>query len=177
MRSMSPGVQRVVAVLLLALLALMVDAALEPLRRHTATAEMRLDQARATLARYRSLLAEAEAPPPAATGVLLADASASQAAAALQGRLKQAATSAGARLDSVEALGNPGEDGRLVLRARLTADTKSLQAMLYRLEATRPALLIDELYVRGRSGQAENAGLHLDVRFDVIGFLAPEASR
>jgi hypothetical protein len=175
MRALSPGVQRIAAVLLLVLLALAVDAALQPLRQFDDTTALRLAQARQTMARYRAVLAEADAPAAAPTGVLLEGASASQAAAALQGQIKQAASAAGARLDSVEALNDGGDAGRLVLRARLTADTASLQAMLHRLESARPVLLVDQLYVRGRTGQAEKAGLHLDVRFDVIGFLAPEA--
>ena len=175
MRSMSLAAQRIVAVLLLLLVALAVDAVLRPLRDASETAQLRLGQARESVARYRTLLAEADAPPAASTGVLLDGASASQVAAALQGRIKQAATASGARLDSVEALSDGGDAGRLVMRARLTADTKSLQGMLHRLESTRPVLLVDQLYVHSRTGQAENAGLHLDVRFDVIGFLAPEA--
>ena len=169
MTSLSPPIQKVVAVLLLALLVMMVDAALEPLRRGHDLNQRELAQARATLARYRAVAGDDGATPIDTKTALLAGASASQAAAALQAQIKDAAIAAGARLDSVEAL-NAAADGRLVLRARLTADTASLQAMLHRLEAARPVLLIDELYVRARTGRAEGAGLHLDVRFDVIDF-------
>ncbi|MEQ9640281.1 MAG: type II secretion system protein GspM [Alphaproteobacteria bacterium] len=173
MMGLSPPFQKIVAVLLLALLVLLVDAALEPLRLSQAQGARELAQARATLARYRAV-ADDETAPAATTDALLVGASTSQAAAALQAQIKEAAIAAGARLDSVEAL-TATEDGRLVLRARLTADTRSLQAMLHRLEAARPVLLIDELYVRARTGRAEGAGLHLDVRFDVIGFPEPAA--
>ena len=167
MTSLSPPIQKVVAVLLLALLVMMVDAALEPLRRGHDLNQRELAQARATLARYRAVAGDDGATPIDTKTALLAGASASQAAAALQAQIKDAAIAAGARLDSVEAL-NAAADGRLVLRARLTADTASLQA-------ARPVLLIDELYVRARTGRAEGAGLHLDVRFDVIGFPEPGA--
>lgn len=173
MIALSPAVQKIVALLLLALLALLVDAGLQPLRDSRAETARELAQARATLARYRAVADDTSRPVDTAQA-LLAGASVSQAAAALQAQIKAAASAAGARLDSVEAL-NTVAEGRLVLRARLTADTKSLQAMLYRLEAARPVLLIDQLYVRGRTGRAEGAGLNLDVRFDVIGFPEPGA--
>jgi hypothetical protein len=186
----SRPLQQIAALALLALLlALLYGAAVQPVLQRQAADRQRLEQARATLARNQALLerkaailAELEsrrAARPAAP-LHLSGASPSQAAAALQALIKEAALAAGTRLDSVEALSGERArvDGpaRLVVRARLTADTRSLQAMLHRLEAARPLLLVDQLYVRSRSGRTEDARLHLDVRFDVTGFLGPEAA-
>lgn len=179
---MSRMLQRLAAVALLLLVVLVGYAGLAaPLATHYAALAQREQQTALLLARYQRIVARAEAPR-AETGlpdlplneIYLPGDSPAQAVAALQDRVKSAATDAGARLGSVEVLAPRADDGltRQAVRARLTADTGSLQQMLHRLEASRPLLLLDNLYVRARDTRSDTSRLRLDVRIDVVGFAA-----
>lgn len=161
--------------------------AVEPLLAWRAGAQARLDETAATLARHRAIAARADEIAAEAAALrdlaereslFLPGASEGQAAAALQDAIKAAMLAADARADSVQAL-DPATDGgvtTIAMRVRLTADTKSLQRLLHALEAGRPVLLVDGLYVRARTFRAEAAERNLDVRLDVIGF-APAGAR
>ena len=172
--------QRLAAVVLLLIVVLVGYAGLAaPLAAHYAALAQREQQTTLLLARYQRMVARGEAPR-AETGlpdlplsdIYLPGDSPAQAVAALQDRVKSAASNAGARLGSVEVLAPRAADGltRQAVRARLTADTGSLQQMLHRLEAGRPLLLLDSLYVRARDTRSDTSQLRLDVRVDVVGF-------
>ena len=170
---------------LLGLFGLATTAIVAPIADRLGEYGARAQLARATLARYERLashraglarwLERAAVERPFA-GLLLAGASEAQAAALLQERLKRVAAAAGARLISFETLppGEAAEGRRVGLRVLMTVDTASLQKVLYGLEAGLPAVVIDNLYVRARSGKAVGAGRHLDVRFQVAGVMEGE---
>ena len=179
---MSRMLQRLAAVALLLLVVFVGYAGLAaPLAAHYAALAQREQQTALVLARYQRIVARAEAPQTTAglpdlslNDVYLPGDSPAQAVAALQDRVKSAAANAGARLGSVEVLA-PRSDGgltRQAVRARLTADTGSLQQVLHRLESSRPLLLLDNLYVRARDTRSDTSQLRLDVRVDVAGFAA-----
>jgi general secretion pathway protein M len=175
-----PG--RLLAVaLLLALAAGAWVLAVRPLLQWRAEARARLDEAAATLVRHRAVAARADeiAAETAALrdlaereALFLPGASEGQAAAALQDAIKAAMASAGARADSVQALDAIAEGAltTVAMRVRLSADTQALQRLLHALEAGRPILLVDGLYVRARTVRADAAERNLDVRLDVVGF-------
>lgn len=177
---MNRMLHRLLAVALLLLVVLLGYAGLVvPLIGQYAALAQRDEQTAQLLDRYRRIVARAEAPRPE-TGmpdlplneIYLPGDSPAQAVAALQNRVKTAAAEAGARLGSVEVLA-PRVDGgvtRQAVRARLSADTQSLQHVLHGLETARPLLLLDNLYVRARDTRSGGADMRLDVRFDVVGF-------
>jgi hypothetical protein len=156
-------------------------AVVQPLLAWRAAAEQRLAEADATLARYRVVagqsddivrqagqlrdLAEREA-------LFLPGATEGQAAAALQDVIKAAVAAADARADSIQALEATADGAltRIAMRVRLSADTASLQRLLHALEAGRPVVLLEGVYVRARSLRADAQERNLDVRFDAVGF-------
>ncbi len=150
-----------------------------PLAAQYAALAQREAQTALALERYRRIVARTEAPRVGAgrsdlplNGIYLPGDSPAQAVAALQDRVKSAVAEAGARLGSVEVLAPRVDDGvaRQAVRARFAADTRSLQQVLHRLEASRPLLLLDNLYVRARDARSDKTRLRLDVRIDVAGF-------
>lgn len=179
---MTPRARRLLAVALaLVALAGAWFGAVEPLRAWRTTAEARLAETAATLARHRAVATRAEEVAAEAAALrevaarealFLPGATEGQAAAALQEAVKAAARAADARADSIQAL-EPTADGSLVrvaMRVRLAADVVALQKLLHALEAGRPIVLIDNLYVRARSLRPGGEEPNLDVRFDVVGF-------
>lgn len=177
---MSRVLQRLAAVALLLVVVFVGYAGLAvPSLQHYAALAQREQQTARLLERYQRVVARAEAPR-AATALpelplkelYLPGGSPAQAVAALQDRVKSAAADAGARLGSVEVLAPRTADGltRQAVRARLSADTRSLQQVLHTLESSRPLLLLDNLYVRARDTRSDTTRLRLDVRVDVIGF-------
>lgn len=177
---MSQILKRLAAVALLLLVAVVGYAGLvAPMAAQYAALKQREQQTARLLERYQRIVARTEAPS-ASTSTLdlplkeiyLPGESPAQAVAALQDRVKSAAADAGARLGSVEVLA-PRADGGLTsqgVRARLTADTQSLQQVLHSLESSRPLLLLNNLYVRARDTRSDTSQLRLDVRVDVVGF-------
>lgn len=185
---MSARAGRLVALaLLLAALAGLWLVAVAPLLEWRNGAQARLDEAATTLARHRAIASRADEIAAEAAALrdladreslFLPGASEGQAAAALQDAIKAAMLTAEARADSIQAL-DPVVEGALTaiaMRVRLSADTKSLQRLLHALEAGRPVLLVDGLYVRARSFRADAAERNLDIRLDVVGF-APTGRR
>lgn len=179
---MTPRARRLLAIaLLLGVAAVVWFGAVEPLRAWRAAAEARLAETEAALARHRAIAARADEIAAEAAALreiatrealFLPGATEGQAAAALQEAIKAAANAAGARPDSVQALETTEDAGllRVAMRVRLSADVASLQKLLYALEADRPIVLLENLYVRARSLRADGDERNLDVRFDVVGF-------
>lgn len=96
------------------------------------------------------------------------------AAAQLQQRTGALIADSGAILLSFELLPGPGAEGdpleTITGRIRVTANTPSLRALLHALETERPLLVLDNIFVRGRSSQDTVPGGHLDVQMDVSGY-------
>ncbi len=100
------------------------------------------------------------------------------AAASLQNQVKALTGRSGGTLTSTQVLPVVEEAGfqRVAVSVRMTVSVDGLQKILYSLEAARPALFIDNLAIipratRGRDGERTE---HLDVRFDVSGFMRIE---
>ena len=141
---MSRILQRLAAVALLLLVVVVGYAGLAaPLAVHYAALAQREQRTALLLERYQRIVVRTEAPQAAGDlpglpldEIYLPGDSPAQAVAALQDRVKFATADAGARLGSVEVLA-PRADGGLIrqaVRARLTADTGSLQKVLHGLK-------------------------------------------
>jgi general secretion pathway protein M len=167
--------------LLVGLIAAAWLAVVQPLLGWRAAAEARLAEAQSTLGRYRAVEGRSEEIARQAAdlrqvakreSLFLPGATAGQAAAALQDAIKAALAAADARADSIQALETSAEGGlvRIAMRVRLSADTKSLQKLLHGLEAGRPVVMLEGVYVRARSFRADGQERNLDVRFDAVGF-------
>jgi len=130
----------------------------------------------ATAARRAGLEKELEQLRKAApiAGLFLAAGSEGQGSAALQDLVKQAVGGAGATLVTMQTLPSVADTGfrRVALKVLLTADTPALQALLYTLESARPVVVVQNLYVRARSGQARgpSADRLLEVNLEIVGF-------
>ncbi len=111
-------------------------------------------------------------------GLMLPAGSDGAAVAAMQNRLQSIIGDAGAQLTSTQVL--PVEPGpgtrRIGLRLQFAADIDGLRRILHALESGRPAAVLDNLSVRGRTARAIGAVNPLDVRVDVYGF-KPAAAR
>lgn len=173
---------RLVALALLALLLLAAAWLGLVVRTDNAEAERRvqglarlLAASQALVAREAALGAEVAALRRAGqlTDLFLPGDSEARAVAALQDLVKGATAKAGAGLDSIESLPVQPSDGlRLVsVRVRMTADVNGLQTALHILEAGRPLLVVEQLYVHARSVRPERGARNLDVRFDAVGYV------
>ena len=95
------------------------------------------------------------------------------AAATLQSRIEELATSAGATIGSTESLPGEARSGyrRIGLRYVLSGPYETLVRLLAKLEAANPPLVIDNLHIHGvlrRPGTPAATGL--DAGLDVFGF-------
>ncbi len=185
-----PGPMRVLSRLAAVTLALLLATAivvggLLPYLDWRAAAAADVEREAALLARYRALAARETAPggnestsDPQLEALLLPATSEGQAMAALQDRLKAMSAGAGLSLVSVQPMtaevGAPTPSGampealrRLTVRLKLGGDTAQLNRFLYEVEAARPWLLVDNLFVNARSGRAVGPGAGLDVQVDV----------
>jgi general secretion pathway protein M len=101
------------------------------------------------------------------------------AAATLQSRIEELATSVGATIGSTESLPAEARSGyrRIGLRYVLSGPYETLVKFLAKLEAAQPPLVIDNLHIHGvlrRPGTA--AALGLDAGLDVYGYRDGEKS-
>ncbi len=105
-------------------------------------------------------------------GLLLPAGSDGGAVAILQDQVQSIISAAGARLTSTQALPvEPGQGHRRIgLRLQFAADIEALRRILHDLESGRPAVVLDNLFVRGRTSRAVGAVNPLDVRVDVFAF-------
>jgi general secretion pathway protein M len=102
------------------------------------------------------------------------------AAANLQSRIEQLATSVGAQISSTESLPPEVRGGyrRIGLRYVLNGPYETLVKLLARLEVATPPLVVDNLHIRGRLRGPRRAGAaqtsDLDAGLDVYGYRANE---
>ncbi len=133
------------------------------------------------LARYERLVKEApaiEAQLRAAkgqrvTGLFIEAPSETTASALVQERLKAMVADSGAVATSFFSLPveRRGDHRAIPLRIVFTADTRSLQRVLYAVEAATPALVIDKMFVHARTGRTAESPRPLDVELQVVGFM------
>jgi len=132
----------------------------------------RLNAAAAELPELRARLAELQA---AATTrkIALDGASDAIAAANLQSRIEELASSAGVTIGSTEGLAaeNRGGYRRIGLRLAVTGDYDAMIKLLGAIETAAPPLILSNLQFHGMArptGQAQSS--RLDVGFEVYGF-------
>src|SRR5246127_4100653 len=99
------------------------------------------------------------------------------AAATLQSRIEELATSVGATIGSTESLPAEARSGyrRIGLRSVMSGPYETLVRLLAKLEAANPPLVIDNLHIHGvlrRPGTPAATGL--DAGLDVFGFRSNE---
>jgi len=109
--------------------------------------------------------------------ITLEGASDALAAAALQSRIEEFASSAGATIGSTESLPAEARSGyrRIGLRYVLSGPYEALVKFLAKLEAATPPLVIDNLHIHGvlrRPGTPASTGL--DAGLDVYGYRGGE---
>lgn len=115
------------------------------------------------------------------TGVYLGGASDALAAAELQERVRKAVVSEGAELRSIQNLApeSDGEFRRVTVRVQFSANLAAFHRILYRLETGKPFVFVDNLDLRNRlaarASKVENPDPLLAIRFDLSGYLNPEA--
>ncbi len=116
------------------------------------------------------------------TGVYLSGAGDALAAAELQERARKAVVSEGAELRSIQNLPpeSDGEFRRVTVRVQFSGNLAAFHSILYRLEAGRPFVFVDNLDLRNRRAARSSARENLDplltVRFDLSGYLNPETA-
>jgi general secretion pathway protein M len=133
------------------------------------------------LARYERLVKDApaiEAQLRAAksqrvTGLFIEAPSETTASALVQERLKAMVADSGAVATSFFSLPiEQRSDHRgIPIRIVFTADTRSLQRVLYAVETATPALVIDKMFVHARTGRTAESPRPLDVELQVVGFM------
>lgn len=100
------------------------------------------------------------------------------ASAELQQYVKRAIGQSGGGLVSTQVVPSEQKAGivEATVKVRMRGSSDTVQKLFYRLEAGRPLVFIDNVSLRttGRSGVAK--GQHLDVRFDLTGYLRPPSS-
>lgn len=180
----APGSRRMLALGLLllvllaatALVALPVIALIQDTAARSRSARellVRLELAAARRPALEAELAELRKSTPM-TGLLLPPGSEGQGSAALQDLVKQAIGKAGATLITMQTLPSASEAGyrRVALKVLLTGDTPALQKVLHALESVRPVSVLENVYVRARSGQAGGPSVDrlLEINLEVVGF-------
>lgn len=184
---LSPQMQRVAALAILAALVMAVVAGLiGPLVSAYVDAQRTIARDRAAVAHaelsgpdteaLRAELANLKAqtgPPPGS----LQSANESLAAAELQRRLKTVIEAAHGEVRSMQTLPSRLDNGfrRIVVRGQATLKIAGLQQAVYDLETSSPLLFLDNVEVTahpdqsGHPGAAEDPGL--DIRFDLYGYM------
>jgi hypothetical protein len=113
------------------------------------------------------------------TGLYLTKGSDARAAVEIQDRVKRVVEQNGGAVRSVQAMPGQGDGGfrRVTVRFQMSATTAVLYGTLYRLEAEKPVLLVDNINIQGASfwkGDGKTAEPTLAVSFDVFGYLPRE---
>jgi general secretion pathway protein M len=195
MRKLPPRASRALAVLiLLAAIALVYLAVLQPLIDGYASAGQSIADDAAALARFRRVAAElprrraeltALRQRQAASEGFLQGTNEALVAAQIQNRLKALVEAAHGELKSTQVLPvqEEGKYRRITLRAQMMLDMAAAQKVLYGIETASPLLFLDNLDLRVHIGgdrhrERANPDPPLDVRFDVYGYMrggkAPE---
>jgi general secretion pathway protein M len=110
-------------------------------------------------------------------GVLLAGANDSLAAAALQQKLDELASTAGVRIGSEEILPAQaaGDFRAIAVRVTLTAPWRAVVALLQAMATADVPMMADEMQLRGPPGNAKDTDLPIDASFTVTAYRAAGA--
>ncbi|MGV6826500.1 MAG: type II secretion system protein GspM [bacterium] len=105
------------------------------------------------------------------------------AAAQLQQRLKELAKEHGATLTSTQNIpaAKEDDDGKVVIRARMSGDLDAISALLYALEEGRPLLTVENVSVKSRQKRqrrtrrtktpVSSSSYELNINLDVVGYM------
>jgi general secretion pathway protein M len=191
MESLSPPVRRLVALALLAAVILAVwGYVVAPVVAGYREAAESIAQSRQQLAQYRRIAARAPQLQAeldrlrqgelSRVGLLEGDKD-TLVVAELQNRIKTLAEASGGELRSLQALPVRDEEHlrQITVRAHLSFGEEGLLQVLHALESSRPYLFIDNVDVRSRTTRPRRApnqpeapaGIALEARFDVIGYM------
>lgn len=190
MKGLSPPVSRLLAVSLLVLLVFgLYSGVARPLQQRFQDYDESIDQSLQLLERYQRETLDPESlaqrqrrleRATQGTGGLLKGDNEAIAGAFVQHFVTTAVEGEGGSLRSIQVLPVKLENGfrRVATRAQMTLTTPALRDLLYRIEASKPFLFIDNLDVRlGRKSRRrrdteQDEEIQLLVRMDVFGFLA-----
>ncbi len=117
------------------------------------------------------------------TGIYLSGATDALAAAELQKRIRDLVSHHGGQLRSIQNLPARTDGGfrGIAVRVQFSANLSSFHLLLYELESEKPLVFVDNLDVRNRRGNRraalENFNPQLTIRFDLAGYLRPEAQQ
>lgn len=174
--------------LLLVPVILLMKFAFWPLLESYTSAADELEITREEITRYQRLLNQAPALQAAVSRIertrplapyLLSGTNRALAAAGVQRNLQDAAKTHNVTILSLR-VQNPVDDGpleRILVEARLRADTKELRDFLYFVETTTPYLFVEELSIDVRPTRRRRAVANnpLEVRVTLYGLRAPDA--
>jgi len=163
--------------LLLAAFLLLWFGAVTPYREALSRSQQELEEIAAQIQNYRRV-AGADVTEDGAgeevTALLLPGKTPAAAAAYMQQNISGLISSSNASLLSFELISAETPEAAplepLTGRIRVTANTQALRAMLHALEAQRPLLVLDNLFVRARSNLDAVPGGNLDIQLDVSGY-------
>ncbi|MFA5984570.1 MAG: type II secretion system protein GspM [Methylococcaceae bacterium] len=101
------------------------------------------------------------------------------ASAAVQEFIKRSITDAGGQLNSTQALPVVNKNGfsQISIKVRMTGDTQTLRATLYKIETTSPLIIIDQIDIRPLRGTVNkithqvDPSNELNVNFEAISFM------
>ena len=185
--ALSQGIQRILAVALLALLlALIWRAVGRPVWQQWTLGAQQIEELRSTIGRLRAMAssrdqyAEALVEIRSNSGVdaaLMKSASVTLAAAQLQQDVKSLVESAGGSVVSSQPKDAPddGPFARVQLDVRMLVSIAALQQVMHALESQLPIVIIDDVLILTRSRRTSrtmHADDTLDVRMSVAGFVA-----
>lgn len=141
----------------------------------------RFAKARDQKAAYEARIAELR-DRQAQSGTFIAGETDAMAAADLQQRIKAAVDNSGGQLKSTQILALKDDEAfeRVAVRIAMVGTIESFFQLLHDLEGGRPYTFIDNLDVkarraRRRKADQEDVATQLTIRFDLYGYLSPEA--
>ena len=187
MEGLSIGQRRALAVLLLlAVVALGVRGVAMPIAGAWLENRDTIAQMEDSIARYARLSAQVDDlrqtvaaldESDALDALVLPQASAPLAAAALQERVKAVVTASGGALTSTQVLPAETERGfrRVTVNVRMTGSIEALQEVLHTLESGAPYLVTDDVVILARGARKRRRAADptdlLDVRFNLSGYM------
>lgn len=105
------------------------------------------------------------------------------ASAEMQEFIKKAIVDAGGQLSSTQALpvSNKDKFSRITVRVRMTGNSEVLRAVLYKIETSKPLIIIDQIDIRPTRGKRNRTTRQVDstnelnVNFQAVSFMRKQA--
>lgn len=106
------------------------------------------------------------------------------ASAEIQELIKKAVVDAGGQLSSTQSIPAEVQDGfnRIVVRVRMTGNSETLRAVLYKIETSTPFIIIDQIDIRPMRGRRNNVTRQIDpsndlnINFQAVSFMRKPAA-